>query len=213
MPRTRKKADGEAGFEMRRRPLQERSKSTVAVIKQAALEILGKEGVSACGTDRIAERAGLSIGSLYKYFPNREAILKSMYEDASLEYARAIGKLTLQILDLPTEQGMELTMRKVVTMHENNRLILLRLANEMPELALESQPMAFHNLVRTNIQAYVQHRNRALKPREVAHRCFFIEQIVFSCIQGYVKDTPTGMTHRKFSASMARLISSIIDDA
>lgn len=197
---------------MRKRPVQVRSKGTVAVFKQAALEILAKEGFSACRTERIAERAGLSIGSLYKYFPNREAILKALYEDASLEYARIIGKLTLQILNLPTEAGMELTMRNVVALTQNNQLILLRLADELPELALEDQPMAFHNLVRTNIHAYVQHRNPTLKAKEITHRCFFIERIAFSCLQAYVKESPAGMTGRKFARDLGHVIATLIDE-
>lgn len=213
MPRTRQKLEGEARFEIRNRPKQQRAKSTVVSIKESALELLATEGFSACGTDRIAANAGTSIGTLYKYFPNREAILRSLYEDASIEYARTVGNLTLQILELPTEAGMELTMRSVVAMLEKNHVVLLKLVNEAPELKLESQPMAFHNLVRANIRAYVQHRNLSLKPQEIAHRCFFIERIVFSSMQGYVSDPPSGMTNKKFSRGLAHIVANIIGES
>lgn len=211
MARVRPETSDETRHHMRRQPIQKRSRSTVAIIKQAALDILAKESLAACGTHRIAERAGLSVGSLYKYFPNREAVLKALYEDASVDYAQLVGKLTLQILELPTQQGMELTMRNVVSMHEKNQLVLLQLATELPELRLEYQPMAFHNLVRTNIRAYVQHRNRGLRPKEIANRCFFIEHTVFSCIQGYVSHPPPSLSHREFARRLAGQIAFIIE--
>ena len=211
MAREPRDAGDAANLAMRRQPRQARARGTVLCIKQAALELLAAEGLSACGTDRIAERAGLSIGSLYKYFPNREAILKALYEDASVEYAQTIGRLTLQILELPTVAGMELAMRSAVAMQRKNHLILLQLASELPQLHLEREPMAFNNLVRSNIRAYVQHRNPRLKRRERDHRSFFIERIVFSCIPGYINEPPTGMSHRQFARSLAKLVADLVD--
>lgn len=62
-------------LELRKRPLQARSAALVAAILDAAAHILEREGPAALTTNRVAERAGVSIGSLYQYFPNRDAIL------------------------------------------------------------------------------------------------------------------------------------------
>lgn len=59
----------------RRKPSQDRSKATCEAILQAAAHILEEEGDTAFTSNRIAERAGVSIGSLYQYFPNKKAIL------------------------------------------------------------------------------------------------------------------------------------------
>jgi AcrR family transcriptional regulator len=64
----------------RKTPLQERSRNTVEVIVEAAARILTKEGAGALSTNRIAEVAGVSVGSLYQYFPNREAIVAALIE-------------------------------------------------------------------------------------------------------------------------------------
>jgi AcrR family transcriptional regulator len=58
-----------------RRPLQERSRRTVEAIRQAAVQVLERDGVRGLTTRAIAERAGVGIASLYRYFPNREAIV------------------------------------------------------------------------------------------------------------------------------------------
>ncbi|ANN67561.1 TetR family transcriptional regulator [Bordetella bronchialis] len=59
----------------RKQPQQARSTELVAAILQAAAQVLEKEGAARFTTARIAERAGVSVGSVYQYFPNKAAIL------------------------------------------------------------------------------------------------------------------------------------------
>ncbi len=66
----------------RRQPAQERSRETVKVIVQAAAEVLILEGYEKATTNKIAARAGISIGSLYHYFPNKEAVFKALIDYA-----------------------------------------------------------------------------------------------------------------------------------
>ena len=213
MPAVRKRAGGARRLEMRSRPQQSRSRFTVAVIKQAALQILAAEGIARCVTYRIAERAGISIGSLYQYFPNREAILKSLYEDASVEFAGAMQGVMLQILDLPTEQAVTVVMRKLVALHEGNHLILLRLVKEMPQLGLDTQPTSYNNLLLGSIRAYVQRRNNALTPRQLSHKVFFLERIILSSIEHYLNDPPPGMSRRDFTRNLAGIVASYIENS
>jgi AcrR family transcriptional regulator len=59
----------------RKRPQQERSTRMVADILEAAVRVLVREGAPRFTASRVAEAAGVSVGSLYQYFPNKEAIL------------------------------------------------------------------------------------------------------------------------------------------
>jgi AcrR family transcriptional regulator len=65
----------------RKQPKQARSNELVAVILEAALQVLGQEGAHRFTTTRVAERAGVSVGSLYQYFPNKAAILFRLQND------------------------------------------------------------------------------------------------------------------------------------
>lgn len=64
----------------RRVPRQQRSRETVAVILEAAAQVFEREGYRSATTNKIAERAGVSIGSLYQYFPNKDALLVALAE-------------------------------------------------------------------------------------------------------------------------------------
>jgi AcrR family transcriptional regulator len=65
----------------RKRPRQERSERLVAYILEAAVRVLAREGAQRFTTARVAEEAGVSVGSLYQYFPNKEAILFRLQSD------------------------------------------------------------------------------------------------------------------------------------
>jgi AcrR family transcriptional regulator len=65
----------------RKQPKQARSTDLVAAILEAALQVLAKEGAARFTTVRVAEKAGVSVGSLYQYFPNKAAILFRLQSD------------------------------------------------------------------------------------------------------------------------------------
>jgi len=65
----------------RRKPKQARSNDLVSAILQAAIQVLAKEGIRRFTTTRVAERAGVSVGSVYQYFPNKASILFRLQSD------------------------------------------------------------------------------------------------------------------------------------
>lgn len=77
----------------RKMPTQARSKATVEAILRAAAQVFRRHGYASATTDRIAERAGVSIGSLYQYFPNKDAILVALAEQHIDEGFSLLGSL------------------------------------------------------------------------------------------------------------------------
>jgi AcrR family transcriptional regulator len=75
---------------LRRAPKQVRSRLIVDAIVEAGRRILESDGPGAFTTNRIAERAGISIGSLYRYFPNKEAIVAAICDH---ETQRALAEI------------------------------------------------------------------------------------------------------------------------
>jgi AcrR family transcriptional regulator len=65
----------------RKQPKQARSTDLVAAILEAATQVLAKEGAQRFTTARVAEKAGVSVGSVYQYFPNKAAILFRLQSD------------------------------------------------------------------------------------------------------------------------------------
>jgi AcrR family transcriptional regulator len=65
----------------RKQPRQQRSAALVSAVLDAAVQVLTREGTARFTTARVAERAGVSVGSLYQYFPNKAAILFRLQSD------------------------------------------------------------------------------------------------------------------------------------
>jgi AcrR family transcriptional regulator len=65
----------------RKKPRQARSNDLVAAILEAAIQVLAKEGAQRFTTTRVAEKAGVSVGSIYQYFPNKASILFRLQSD------------------------------------------------------------------------------------------------------------------------------------
>lgn len=68
----------EAATSLRRQPTQDRAQKTIETIFQATAQIVESDGEEALSTNKIAAKAGFSIGTLYQYFPTKEAILLAM---------------------------------------------------------------------------------------------------------------------------------------
>ncbi|WP_108658295.1 TetR/AcrR family transcriptional regulator [Acuticoccus kandeliae] len=62
-------------LQLRKAPIQARSEATLEAIREGAIQVLLADGLSRLTTTRVAARAGVSVGTLYQYFPNKEALL------------------------------------------------------------------------------------------------------------------------------------------
>jgi AcrR family transcriptional regulator len=81
----------------RKSPLQARSRATLDAILTAAAQVFARHGYAAGTTNRIAERAGVSIGSLYEYFPNKDALLVAILEAHIREGEAILEKTTAEL--------------------------------------------------------------------------------------------------------------------
>ncbi|MET3663715.1 TetR family transcriptional regulator [Caulobacter sp. 1776] len=81
----------------RKQPRQARSTELVAAILEAAVQVLAKEGAQRFTTARVAEKAGVSVGSVYQYFPNKAAILFRLQSD---EWRQTTGLLRAILEDV-----------------------------------------------------------------------------------------------------------------
>ncbi|MFV1478686.1 TetR/AcrR family transcriptional regulator [Serratia marcescens] len=80
----------------RKQPVQRRSAVTVAALHTATIQVLTREGLNRCTTTRVAGRAGMSVGSLYQYYPNRDALLAAVLEQHLGGVATAVEEATLR---------------------------------------------------------------------------------------------------------------------
>ncbi|MGF1593077.1 MAG: TetR family transcriptional regulator [Kiloniellaceae bacterium] len=88
----------------RKQPKQARSTELVATILEAAVQVLTKEGAQRFTTARVAEKAGVSIGSLYQYFPNKAAILFRLQSDEWRQTTEMLSSIVGDVSRPPPER-------------------------------------------------------------------------------------------------------------
>lgn len=96
----------------RRAPSQARSQQTLEVIFEATRLVAAEQGVEMLTTNRIAERAGVSIGTLYQYFPTREAVVEAIVQRERQRLIRELEALLSTAQD-PTTPAREILRRFV----------------------------------------------------------------------------------------------------
>ncbi len=118
----------------RKKPVQARSQRTVDAILKAAAQVFTRRGYAGATTNHIAERAGVSIGSLYEYFPSKDALLVALMEahlhEGDEVLGRAAGEILSDTRDLPTV--VRYLVRAMVELHERDRELHRILFEEAP---------------------------------------------------------------------------------
>lgn len=108
-----------------RAPVQDRSRQTVRFILEAAVQVFESQGIAGGTTARIAERAGVSVGTLYQYFPNKQAVLQALGEAHVAEAAAQIGALLARISgeDWPLPALLQAVVEVAVALHAGNPVL------------------------------------------------------------------------------------------
>lgn len=103
----------------RKTPRQERSRDTVAAILAAAARVFAASGYARSTTNHIAQRAGVSIGSLYEYFPSKDAILVALTEQHvdEAEHALAARLIQMRSTELPLDEVVHALVQVMVDLH------------------------------------------------------------------------------------------------
>jgi AcrR family transcriptional regulator len=85
----------------RKKPVQARSNFTVEAIFDASIQVLIELGIERLTTTRVADRCGVSVGTLYQYFPNKDALLAAVLERHLLKVVEAVEQVASQSKKVP----------------------------------------------------------------------------------------------------------------
>ena len=91
-------------FEPRKMPIQTRATVTVGAICEATIQVLLSHGADRLTTTRVAERAGVSVGTLYQYYPNKQSLLFAVFEDHMDKVSRAVETACANACYKPTSE-------------------------------------------------------------------------------------------------------------
>lgn len=91
---------------LRKRPSQSRSRALVDAVEQACLRILDESGEESLTVARIAEISGVAVGSIYQYFPNKDAIVALLYERILDQESEELLKVRERLVGVPLKSAL-----------------------------------------------------------------------------------------------------------
>jgi AcrR family transcriptional regulator len=116
-----------------RRPKQRRAQSTVAAILEGAARVLAERGWAGFNTNVVAERAGVSIGSLYEYFPNKQAIADAIVAE---HLVKGEALLSAAATNVSSKTSLETLVTSLVdgfvNLHQDDPRLHRVLSSEVP---------------------------------------------------------------------------------
>jgi AcrR family transcriptional regulator len=119
----------------RRRPTQERARETVNAILDAVIRLLKRDGASAITTNSVAEAAGVSIGSVYQYFPNKRAIFVALHERHIEQVDRVLQRKIGESAGEPLDRLVSHLMGGMIEVHSRDAELAALLDSEVPNRA------------------------------------------------------------------------------
>ncbi len=149
----------------RKEPRQARSAQLVSDILEAAVRVLTQDGARRFTTARVAERAGVSVGSLYQYFPNKEAILFRLQSD---EWKQTGGLLQTMLADrtLPPAERLRAIVRAFFRSEVEEAALRVALADAAPLYRDAPETEAHRKAGRRHVMLFMREALPNATPRE-----------------------------------------------
>jgi len=165
---------------MPRRPLtkprklaaQQRSRATVDALVEATARILVKEGFDKASTNRIAEVAGVSVGSLYQYFPSKEALVAAVIERHQQEIMQTVRRELQGVLNEPVDKAVHKLVVVAVKAHRLDPKLHRVLAEQIPRVGKLEKLEQFNRENFTLFTTYLESHRDELRVDDVALASF-----------------------------------------
>ena len=158
----------------RKRPSQERSRVTVDTILAATARVLVKKGFDGLTTNSVAEAAGVSIGSLYQYFPSKEALVAALIEQHIEEMNSEILNELTRVAQLPMSQAVRGVIELTIKAHAVNPELHKILTEQVPRVGRLARLIEADNISRRMVAGILAARKDELAIVDVDTAAFLL---------------------------------------
>ena len=167
----------------RKSPRQARSEATVDAVLEATARVLVKVGYDHASTNRIAAEAGVSVGSLYQYFPSKEALVAALIDRHMTEMVEVFEQHFEALQTLPLPVAAYGLVKVMLEAHRVNPKLHKVLHEQVPRVGRLNRLNEIESRVGARIRAYFEAKRDELRTPD-------LELAVFVCVY-----TVEGLTH------------------
>lgn len=169
---------------------QERSRLTVNALLEATARILIREGFDKASTNRIAEVAGVSVGSLYQYFPNKDALVAALIDRHNQDVMQRIRDELAEAVAEPIAQGVRKLVAVAVKAHRIDPRLHRALSEQIPRVGRLEKVEGFNRAYYALFKAYLESRQDEIRAVDMGLAAFV-------CVTSIEALTHTAVLHHK----------------
>lgn len=185
---------------------QERSRFTIDALLEATARIVAQVGLDRATTNRIAERAGVSIGSLYQYFPGKEALLAALIEREAQADLDAMREVFARCLPLPLPLAWSTLAQALVERHARNPALYRWMLTYVPALGQHPKIRAIAASGRAMLRDFLGARRSELPPGlEPAMAAMLMGSAVEAAVHAAVFERPESLHDGSLVRELVRL--------
>jgi AcrR family transcriptional regulator len=168
---------------------QERSRMTVDALLEATARILMKDGYDRASTNRIADAAGVSIGSLYQYFPSKEALVAAVIDRHTQGMMQVLRDALVKVAMRPIEEAARELVRVMIDAHRVNPKLHRVLVEQVPRVGRLDNIQAIDREAYALVRAYLEAHRDELSIRDT-------DMAAFVCVTTVEALTHAAVVHR-----------------
>jgi AcrR family transcriptional regulator len=172
----------------RKRASQARSRATVDALIEATARILVRDGFDHASTNRIAQEAGVSVGSLYQYYPGKEALVAAVIERHNADLMRVVRDALAEVEAQPLEPATRRLVAAAVEAHRVDPKLHRVLAEQTPRTGALGNVEAFNSETYALFRTYLESRRDELRAVDLGLAAFI-------CVTSIEALTHTAVLH------------------
>jgi AcrR family transcriptional regulator len=190
----------------RKLPQQSRSRATVEAILEGAIRVLERHGPEELSTSRVAELAGVSVGTLYQYFENREAIVDALQE-REFERAGEMLASTLSSSAFTSERALtKAVVGGLLALYRQAPTLHRLLAVGGLQLGLAGRVQEFDLLMVSRLRAFFDATPWPIRKDKTHATAFVLYQSVRASLLAYLLEQPAGLSDEDLVSELTDLI-------
>jgi AcrR family transcriptional regulator len=174
----------------RKEPRQARSQATVDAILTATARVLVKHGYDHASTNRIAEAAGVSVGSLYQYFPTKEALVAALI-DRHMSEMTALLETSIDVLrDAPIPVATRALVKLMLKAHAQDPKLHKIFTEQVPRIGRMNRLHEVERQIGDRLRVFVEAHMDELRIKNVDLGIFIVVSVVEALTHMTVVDQP-----------------------
>lgn len=169
---------------MRKKPVQQRSQQVVEALIEATGQVIVERGLEHLTTIHVATRAGVSIGSLYQYFENKEALIAALLDRLTIELDEVVNRTVLPLLSADVRTLVRSLLHVAFDFVQSKEGLYLELLRNWFRIDIAGSLQRFEQNMMDVTRAYVMTHAGRLRLAHVPARSFvIINSVVFTLLR------------------------------